>query len=89
MPRVILTAHLQQQAGQREFDLPGLTVRECLDSLFELRPLLRGYLLDDQGTLRHHMVAFVDGVVVRDKKSLDDPVPPNGEVYLLQALSGG
>lgn len=89
MPRVILTAHLIQQAGQREFDLPGLTVRELLDNLFKIRPLLRSYLVDDQGTLRHHVMAFVNGVVVRDKQSLNDAVPTDGELYLLQALSGG
>jgi sulfur-carrier protein len=89
MPRVILTAHLIHQAGQREFDLPGATVRELLDALFAVRPNLRSYVLDDQNALRHHVMAFVNSAVVHDKEALNDPVPPDGELYLLQALSGG
>ena len=89
MPRVLLTSHLSAQAGQNAFDVAGTTVRELLEGLFVLRPLLRGYLLDDQGALRHHVAAFVNGAVVRDKHQLDDPVPPDGELFLLQALSGG
>jgi hypothetical protein len=64
-------------------------VREALDDLFARLPQLRGYLLDDQGALRHHVAAFVDGVVVRDKHTLAEAVPACGEVYLVQALSGG
>jgi hypothetical protein len=89
MPRVVLTSHLSAQAGQNAFELDGSTVRELLEALFAVRPVLRGYLLDDQGALRHHVAAFVDGEVVRDKQNLNDPVPPNGELFLLQALSGG
>ena len=89
MPKLILTAHLIRHAGGTEFDVPGSTVRELLEGLFAQRPLLRGYVLDDQGALRHNVVAFVNGTVVHDKENLADPVPPDGEVYLLQALSGG
>jgi molybdopterin converting factor small subunit len=75
--------------GQRSFPVTGVTVREALDHLFADVPALRGYVLDDQGALRHHVAAFVNGVVVRDKSSLAEPVPPGGEVFLMQALSGG
>ena len=64
-------------------------MRELLEALFAVKPGLRGYLLDDQGALRHHVVAFVDGEPVRDKAGLSEPVPPGGEVYIFQALSGG
>lgn len=76
-------------SGDRSFDLPGTTVRELLDRLFERHPHLRGYVLDDRGALRHHVVAFVDGVAVPDKQTLAAPVRPGGELYLFQALSGG
>lgn len=97
MPTVVLAPALARWlaaapaagAGDRAFDLPGATVRELLDNLFVLHPGLRGYVLDDHGTLRHHVVAFTNGTAVRDKRTLDDPVPPGGEVYLFQALSGG
>src|SRR5262245_29658745 len=83
MPRLVLTAHLAHVGGQ-ELTVAGATLREALESAFAQRPGLRGYVLDDQGGLRHHVVAFIDGQLVRDKQRLDDPVPANGEVYLLQ-----
>lgn len=89
MPRITLTTHLSTQAGARAFEASGATVREVLESLFAQRPNLRGYLLDDQGALRHHVAAFVNGEVVFDKASLSTPVPPDGEVFIAQALSGG
>ena len=84
-----LTAAPAAPAGDRSFALPGATVRDLLDQLFTRHPNLRGYVLDEHGTLRHHVVAFVNGTAVRDKRALDDPVPPGGELYLFQALSGG
>ena len=64
-------------------------MREAVEDLLARVPSLRGYVLDDQGALRHHVAAFVNGEVVRDKKTLAEAVPPDGEVYLVQALSGG
>ena len=75
--------------GERKVTVGGTTVREVLESLFAEYPTLRGYATDERGALRHHVVAFVDGVPVRDKQGLGEPVPADGEVYLLQALSGG
>ena len=69
--------------------VPGGPVREVLDALFDRFPTLRGYATDERGALRHHVVAFVNGVAVRDKDGLAEPVPADGEVYLFQALSGG
>ena len=76
-------------AGERAFDVPGATVREVLDALFALYPQLRGYVTDERGALRHHVVAFVNGVAVQDKAALAEEVPAGGEVHIFQALSGG
>ena len=54
-----------------------------------LRIVRMRYLLDDQGGLRKHMVVFVNGRAIRDRATLTDPVPEDGEVYVMQALSGG
>lgn len=64
-------------------------MREVLDAVFARYPHLRGYVTDERGALRHHVVAFVNCVAVQDKTSLGAVVPPDGEVYLFQALSGG
>jgi hypothetical protein len=76
-------------AGERSCAVEGATLREVLDALFEVYPQLRGYVLDERGALRHHVVCFVDGVVVQDKSGLSEAVPPSGEVHVFQALSGG
>lgn len=75
-----------------DVDLPridGGTVREALDSLFAANPRLRGYVLDDRGAVRKHVVVFLNGSSVRDRVNLSDPLPPDGEIFLMQALSGG
>ena len=64
-------------------------MREVLQELFKLQPHIRGYVVDERGALRHHVVAFVNNEPVTDKTSLSEPVPEGGEVYIFQALSGG
>lgn len=84
-----LTAAPTPHAGSRAVAVTGTTLREVLDHLFAEHPQLRGYVLDEHAAMRHHVVAFIDGAAVRDKQTLDEPVPADGEVYLFQALSGG
>ena len=75
--------------GERALTAPGSTVREVLDHVFALHPVLRGYVVDERGALRHHVVAFVNDEPVRDKQTLAEPVPADAQVYVFQALSGG
>jgi hypothetical protein len=89
MPRLFFTQNLQRHVACPPSDLPGATVRELLEAFFAINPRARGYVLDDQGALRHHMAVFVDGVQVHDSAGLSDPIPAGGEVYVMQALSGG
>lgn len=84
-----LTAAPTPGAGDWTRVVTGHTVREVLDAVFAECPTLRGYVVDERGALRHHVVAFVNGVAVRDKTDLAEPVPPDGELFLFQALSGG
>lgn len=84
-----LTAVPQVGAGEKSVPAAGTTVREVLTSVFAEYPTLRGYVVDERGALRHHVVAFVNDEPVRDKQSLSEPVPRDGEVYIFQALSGG
>jgi hypothetical protein len=67
----------------------GASVREVLEAVFADNPRARSYVLDDQGRLRKHMVVFVDGERLRDRVGLGDAVAHEGEVYVMQALSGG
>ena len=78
-----------QAMGEKSVAAAGTTVRDVLDHAFAQFPILRGYVVDERGALRHHVVAFVNGEPVRDKQLLSESVPSDGEVYVLQALSGG
>ncbi len=60
-----------------------------MEAYFTANPSARGYVLDDQGGLRKHMVIFVDGRQITDRIALTDSVPRDGTVEVIQALSGG
>jgi molybdopterin synthase sulfur carrier subunit len=85
MPRVVFTAHLKRLAPAEPVQVEGGTVRGALDAVFGTHPLLRSYVLDEQGRLRKHVVLYIDG----ERGGLDDKVAPAAELCVLQALSGG
>lgn len=89
MPTVSFTPNIQRHVSCPPVDVEGGTVRQALDAVFQGNPRARSYVLDEQGAVRAHMVVFVDGRQIRDRQSLSDPVPTNGEIYVAQALSGG
>jgi len=89
MPRVTFTPNLRQHLDAPPREVDGETVREALDGVFDRNPRLRGYVLDDQGRLRKHVVVFVNGEIVQDRLGLSDPLEPTAELFVMQALSGG
>lgn len=89
MATVSFTPNLERHVECPTQDAVGDTVRAVLDAVFASNPRLRGYVLDDQGALRRHMMVFVDGQQIRDREALSDLVRPASEVYVMQALSGG
>ena len=89
MATVSFTPNLERHVECPTQAVDGDTVRAVLDAVFAANPRLRGYVLDDQGALRRHMMVFVDGQQICDRERLTDPVGPASEVYVMQALSGG
>lgn len=89
MPKVIFASHVQRHVPAPDRVVDGGTVRIALDAVFADNRPLRGYVLDDQGHLRKHVVIFVDGARVTDREGLSEHVRPDSEIYVLQALSGG
>jgi molybdopterin converting factor small subunit len=89
MPRVVFTANLERHVPAPAQTVPGGTVGEALEAVFAANPRLRGYILDEQGRLRRHVVVFVDGARLVDTARLGDPLREDSEVYVMQALSGG
>lgn len=89
MATVVFTPNLRRHVECPTEEVAGATVRVVLDAVFAHNPKLRGYVLDDQGALRHHMSVFVDGEQIVDRDRLSDPVLVTSEIYVMQALSGG
>jgi sulfur-carrier protein len=86
---VTFTPNLARHVDSPRSEAPGATVREVLDRVFADHPRLRGYVVDEQGALRKHMIIFIDGRQIADRARLSDPVEPRSELYVMQALSGG
>lgn len=89
MARIHFTQQLARFLPVPHVDTGAASLREGLEEAFAGNPALRGYILDDQGSLRVNVTIFVDGSRVRDPRLLDDPLNPASMVYVMQALSGG
>jgi molybdopterin synthase sulfur carrier subunit len=89
MATVRFTRNIQRHVECPTRDIPGTVLREVLDRYFRENERARGYVLDEQGRVRQHMVIFIDGDAVRDRDELSDAVGPQSVVDVIQALSGG
>jgi len=86
MPRVILTGSIRQQAGGLGIvEVAGDTAAVAVRELEEACPALRGWVVDERGSLRRHVKLFLRGAAV----ALDAPVGPNDELHIVAAISGG
>ncbi len=90
MPRLAFTSQLQRFTTTPVVQSSAATtVQDLLEEAFALNPMLRGYVLDEQGHLRPNVAVFVDGqrqdAAVADKRLLK----ADSSVYVMQALSGG
>jgi len=69
----------------RRARVPGETVLDVVDALNERWSGMRDRLLDGRPEIRRHIVIFVNEV----RSTLETPVGPEDEVYVLPAMSGG
>ena len=89
MAIVRFTQNIQRHVACPTRDASGATLRDVLDNYFRDNDRARGYVLDEQGRVRQHMVVFIDGDLVHDRDGLSDPVNPDSTIDVIQALSGG
>ncbi len=89
MATVRFTRNIQRHVECPTREISGSTLREILDTYFQENERARGYVLDELGRIRQHMVVFIDGDLVRDRENLSDQVERNSLIDVIQALSGG
>jgi len=89
MATVRFTQNIQRHVACPTREVAGENLRAALDAYFRDNEKARGYVLDEQGKIRQHMVVFIDGEMVRDRDRLSDAVQPNSVIDVIQSLSGG
>ena len=89
MVQISFADAIQRHVPQPDLEVDGSSVRDVLEATFQQNAQLRGYLLDDQGSLRQHLAVFVNGEQIADPFRLSDDVPHGATIHVIQALSGG
>ncbi len=69
----------------QQVEMSAMTVDAMMDELDARWPGMRDRLCDSTPGIRRHLSVFVDG----ERASLETPLRPRAEVYILTAMSGG
>lgn len=87
MTRVILPDSLARlfAGAPRRLEISAQTVDGALHELDRQWPGMRDRLVDGRPAIRQHIILFVNG----ERATLDTPLAPNDELYVMPALSGG
>lgn len=75
--------------GAASVEVEAATVGEVLEQLAAHHAELGPRLLDHDGRLQRYCNVFLGDENVRYLEGLSTPVPPDGEVTILPAVSGG
>jgi len=84
--RVLIPSALHSYSGRPWVEASGATVWEVLVDLDRQFPGIRFRMIDEQGGIRRHIRLFYRQAQVFD---LTAPVSDDGELLIVQALSGG
>ncbi len=71
--------------AEREVEVRAGTVAELMDALDARWPGMRDRLCDSTPAVRRHINVFVDG----KRATLDTPLAPGTDVFIITAISGG
>ena len=89
MAIVNFTNNLKRHLECPPQQMSGETLKDVLNSLFTDNQQLASYLVNDQNILRKHVMISIDNQLINDRIHFTDPVKPDSEIYIFQALSGG
>ena len=91
MPAVVRipTVLRSAMAGATTITVEGATIGEVLDALTTSYPLVKGQLLNENGTLHRFLNVYVNDDDVRYLGGVDALVTNDDEITLLPAVAGG
>jgi sulfur-carrier protein len=89
MPLVEFAPALTRHVPCPPQQVAATTLRLALDAALQAAPGLRGYVLDEQGSVRKHVAVFVNARMIADRSKLDQPLAESDNVMVIQALTGG
>ena len=72
-----------------EIEQSPATLTDALSALYALYPGVRDRVLTEQGQVREHINLFVGDENIRYTGGLATPLPPNSEISIVPAVSGG
>lgn len=75
--------------GERELELPGATVSEVLEALYERHPAVRAQLQTPEGELHRFVNVYLNDEDVRLLSWLDTEVADGDTLLILPAMAGG
>jgi len=92
MATIELTQHLYRffpHLEGREIVVQADSVADAVAELEKLAPGFAFYICDERGQMRPHVNIFIGNELVKDRRTLSDPVTDDTRIFILQALSGG
>jgi molybdopterin converting factor small subunit len=72
-----------------ELEISAATIADALSALYAVHPGVRDRVLTEQGQVREHINLFVGDENIRYTGGLATPLPPNSEISIVPAASGG
>jgi len=90
MPTVRIPDPLRRYAGgAASFEVGGATVEEALEDAFRLHPDLRSRIVDGEGRVHHHLLAFRNEAGLRREEIAGTALTPGDALTFLEAVGGG
>lgn len=75
--------------GASEVEMAGSTIGEVLGGVAADYPRFSEFVFERDGSLKRYLAVFLGDQDVRHLRGLDTPVPPDAEIIVLPAASGG
>lgn len=89
MPTVEFAPALTRHVACPPQQVDAGTLRAALEAALFAAPALKGYVLDEQGSVRKHVAVFINAQMIPSRTQLDIELRPQDKVMVIQALTGG